>query len=198
MAKQGQEREGMKNRNVCALIALLTALAIIASVFGLFAYFASYVSEESIVKEYILDHATEPDAVKFIKWGPHDLNDEIGVRWPLYSMTLEGSFAAVGADLAEVQVADDEDAPRRDKGFRPKENMPKTKAMSLATGKVKEYGKPVLLIRVVYRESLSGRVPAKDMIFFVQYGKVVLALSNEGMGSAWKEMWKEIKKRSDK
>jgi hypothetical protein len=39
-------------------------------------------AEEELVKEYVLTNADDPDSVEFARWGPHDLNSELGIRWP--------------------------------------------------------------------------------------------------------------------
>jgi hypothetical protein len=54
--------------------------------------------EERLVRDYILEHAPDPGSVEFVRWGPHDLQGELGYRWtqPL-SLAVGPGFGQAGA-----------------------------------------------------------------------------------------------------
>jgi hypothetical protein len=45
-------------------------------------------AEERLVKKYIVDHANDPDSLRFVKWGPHDPDRKL-------SATLPGKFTGL-------------------------------------------------------------------------------------------------------
>jgi hypothetical protein len=54
--------------------------------------------EERLVRDYILEHAPDPGSVEFVRWGPHDLQGELGYRWtqPL-TLGVGSGFGQAGA-----------------------------------------------------------------------------------------------------